>query len=370
MKKSTPTRMVVFGLCTLAAIWIGINTVSLIKVEGDESVVRQHWKDGVVEEVYRDGTHFFVGWFWDTYKYDIGTQKITFDDQATNTDAEYPAIKLNVGEGGGQSVWIPMSVNYRIGHELTDEGVKFTPSKLVALHKDGLRKTYESVILKRTIIEVVNKIARPKEALEIYSGKGYNLFVAEIQEALTKHEIFRKRGIFIENVIVYNVNLSPKYEAEIEAKQLAIQKALREQEERKAADQRALRAKSEAQAEVETRTQKAEAAKQERIKAAEAEKAEQVLAAEGKAESDVLKAKGVLAIGKAEAEVQELKREALYAGVSGERRAQVEIATAQAEKLRGIFDGVKIVPEGTILNISDGQGMNNNSLKLTVPAEG
>ena len=352
----------------ILVLWIGLAAIGVEKVEGDEAYVRQHWKDGVVNDIYRDGTHFYPGWFWDVYRYDIGTQKITFDSDPRNEGAEYSSIKVNVGEGGGQSAWIPLSVNYRIGHVLTDAGASFSAEKIVALHKDGLRENYESVILKRTIVEVVNRIARPREALEIYSGKGFNDFVQEVEDALLNHEVFKKRGILIENVIVYNVNLNPEYEKEIENKQLAIQKALREKEERKAADERALRVKSEAQAEVESRTQKAEAAKAERVKAAEAGKAEQVLAAEAKREADMLKAEGVLAIGKAEAEVDALKREALYAGPSGAWRAQVEIATAQAEKLKGIFSGTSIVPAETILNLSSNTST-SSPLRLTIPAK-
>lgn len=59
-------------------------------------------------------------------------------------------------------------------------------------------------------------------------------------------------------------------------------------------------------------------------------------------------ASGVLAVGKAQAEVDMLKREALYGGSSGAWRARVQIAELQAEKLAGLLKGVKVVPEKTV----------------------
>jgi len=322
-------------IIAVIVLWAVVGTIGVVKVEGNEAVVRQNIFKGVVPDVWLSGTHFYLGWIWDVYKYDIGTQKITFDDKNRNKDAEYDRVNVNVGENGGQSAWISLSVNYRIGFDSTEAGKdgegnsvyspKFSPAKLVALHKDGLQNTYESVILKRTIIEVINKVARPQQALVIYSGAGYNQFVEDVKEQLENHPVFRQRGIFIENVVVYNVELNPKYEAEIEAKQLAMQTKLRKMEETKAAEEEAKRVFAASQAEVEARTQKAEAQKIERIKAAEAEKAEQVLMAEGKRDSDLAKAAGVIALGEAEAQVAALKRDAMYAGESGKRRAEVKL---------------------------------------------
>jgi len=344
-------RIKTYFIMTVACIALFIvgKTVGIERIEGNQAVVLQHLTKGVIEEVWLSGTKFYWGWELDPYKYDIGTQKITFAPKV-NESAEYDRIKVNLGENGGQSAWISVSVNYRIGWETTESGSpKFSPHKLVSLHKDGLQKTYEDVILKRTIVEVINKVARPQKALSIYSGTGFVQFVEDVEVALKNHPVFEERGIFIENVIVYQVELDPKYEAEIEAKQFAIQNTLKKIEETKAAEEEARRVFAASQAEVEARTQKAEAQKIERIKSAEAEKREQVLKAEGQRDSDLAKASGILAVGKAEAEVDALKRESLYAGPSGAWRAKVEIATKQAEKLKGMFQGVQIVPEKTIL---------------------
>lgn len=179
------------GILVAAAMLIGVE-----KIEGNEAAVRQHWKKGVVNQVWRDGTHFYWGWFWDIYKYNIGTQKMTFDLQNTNKDAEYSCILVNVGENGGQAACISVSVNYRVGWD----GTTFNPDKLVALHKDGLggkAETYKTVVLKRTVVDVVNQVARPRTALEIYSGKGFVEFKEAIDQTLREHPVFKQRGIYI-----------------------------------------------------------------------------------------------------------------------------------------------------------------------------
>ena len=361
-------KLIATGIGLLLFVFIGFQTISILKVEGNEAVVRQHLTKGVVEEVWRDGTHFFCGWFWDTYKYNVGTQKVTFDTKAPdahtgfpgNPEAEYERIVIDVGENGGQKVYIAMSVNYRIGHDTDTVGTPvFSPSKLVKLHKDGIGQNYESVLLKRTIVDVVNQLARPRQALEIYSGEGYVRFANALDEALKAHPAFQERGIYVENTILYKVYLDTAYEQEIAAKQLAIQQTLRKQEETKAAEQEARRAFAESQAQVERRRQEAESKKIEQVKAAEARKEQEVLAAEaekqkrileaeGDRDANLARASGVLAVGTAEAQVDALKREALYGGPSGAWRARVQIADLQAKKLHGLLIGVNVVPEKTV----------------------
>ena len=145
---------------------------------------------------------------------------------------------------------------------------------------------------------------------------------------------------------------------------MAGQQKLRKQEETIAAQEEAKRIFAMSQAEVEKARQEAESKKIGVVKEAEAqaeqeilkagaEKQKRVLEAEGERDANLAKASGVLALGEAEAEVQALKRESLYAGDSGAWRAKVEIATAQAEKMKNLFQGVQIVPEKTILRVGE-----------------
>ncbi len=364
--------IIVFGIIGL---WLVGHMVGIEKVEGDEAVVLQHWKKGILPEVWGPGTHFYWGWELDTYKYDIGTQKVTFDE---GHGSEFGRIQVNVGENGGQAVAIAMSVNYRLGWDDSPAGPVFDPQRLIKIHKDGIGKTYEDVIVRRTIVDVVNEIARPYNALSIYSGKGFVEFKNKVEEELKNHPVFKERGIYVENTIIYKVFLDPGYEAEIAGKQLAIQQTLRKIEETKASQEEAKRAFAEAQATVEVTRQRAEAQKimtiknaeaenEKAILAAQAEKQKIVLEAEGDRDANLAKASGKLAVGKAEAEVEQLKRDAMYSGESGARRASVEIAVAQAEKAAGLLKGVAVVPEKTILTTAKDLGLVVNPSDNTQP---
>jgi hypothetical protein len=234
---------------------------------------------------------------------------------------------------------------------------------------------YQGIVLKRIAIGVVNDVARPKEVLDIFSGDGFIDLKNAIQKQLMENTELKDHGILVTNVTVYNVDLDEKYEAEIAAKQLAIQSALRKTEEEKAARKEAEKVKAEVQATIEKRTGEAEAKKIEVTKAAEAQKQQTVLEAEAakqrvvlaaeaekeqlrnKGEGDklmqVAQAEGARALGLAQAEVEKAKRDAMYEGIAGERRATVEIARAQAEKLMGLLSGVKVIPENAYVALMD-----------------
>lgn len=374
------TKLILILVLSVFAIVFIIKTVSFVTVQGHEAVVRQDIVKGVLNDVWLSGTKIYSGWTTQIFNYDIGTQKITFDYQHGNPDAEYPPILVEIGENGGQKAWICLSVNYRIGWGIVDGVPMFDEASIVRLHKDGLKDDYESVILKRTIQDVINETARPKTALEIYSGKGFVGFGDEVDLKLRAHPVFKARGIYIENTILYKVSLGDQYEAEIAGKQLAGQQKLRKQEETIAAQEEAKRIFAMSQAEVEKARQEAESKKIRVVKEAEAqadqevlkagaEKQKRVLEAEGERDANLAKASGVLALGEAEATVQALKRESLYAGESGAWRARVEIATAQAEKMSGLFRGVQIVPERTILRAGEATGTIATGLTLEMDSE-
>lgn len=354
MNSKTSLKLTIGGIAVFIALIALIMTVGVMKLEGNQAGIRQDWKKGVLDEVWRDGTHFYLGWTTDVYEYDVGTQKVTFDDD--NPDAEYSRIIVNVGENGGQEARIAISANYRVGWESQNGVPVFSPQKLLRLHKNGIGKTYESVILKRTIIDVVNKIARPQQALAIYSGKGFVEFVELVDEALKAHKVFQENGIFIENTIVYKVYLDPAYEKEIAAKVLAEQTKLKKIEQTKSAEEEARRQFALSQADVEKRTQDAEAKKIESVKAAEA-----------LMESDKLEAVGKLALGEAEAKVLAMKRDAMYLGESGKRRAMVEIEIAKAKIYRGMLDGVTVLTDKSIARLGETSGV--TSTNMTVPLD-
>ena len=370
------------GLVAIVLFFIVVpilfHTFSWVKVEGNQAIVRQDLFKGVMNDVWTSGTKLYCGWTTDIHPYNIGTQKCTFasknpKSKLYNIEAEYPEIEVNCGENGGQKVYIAISMNYRVGWDTDKNGAPIlSPTKLIKLHMEGIGKTYETVVINRTIIDTVNTLARPKEALTIYSGQGFVDFKDKIETELQKSPILRDRGIYVENVIVYGVGLDPEYEKEIEAKQLAVQTTLRKQQETKAAEEEARRIFAESQSTVEKQKQDSEAAKIMQIKQAEADKQKIILNAEADNEKEILQARakkqkqtleaeglrdanlalasGILAKGQAEATVEQLKKDAMYSGEAGARRAQVEIATATAERLAGVLKGVSIIPERTILS--------------------
>ena len=350
-------KLIIAGSGFVVGLIILWNLLAVIKIEGNEIAVIQDWQKGVLEKTLLSGTHFYQNWAWDIYKYDIGTQKITFDS-FDNKDAEWPSIPVEVGENGGQKAQVSISCNYHLN-----------PTKVVSVHKSGIGKNYESVVLKREIVDTVNEIARPHaSALELYSGTGFVKFKNDVDEALKNNVFLKEKGIDIENTIIYQVHLDPAYEAEIAGKQIAQQQKLRKQEETKAAEEEAKRIFAMSQANVEKVRQEAEAQKIIVIKEAEAQAAQQVLQAdaekkkrvalaEGERDANLALASGIQAVGRAEAEVAQLKSQALYAGEAGAKRASVEIATKQAELVKGMLQGVTVLPASTIAQLGKTIGL-------------
>ena len=352
-------KRLVSGVISLVILFlIAWNFFAAIKIEGNQIAVIQDWKKGVLPQTLVSGTHFYNNMAWDIYVYDIGTQKITFDSSTQNKDAEWPSIPVEIGENGGQKAQVSVSCNYRLD-----------PEKVVLIHKAGIGKTYESVILKREIVDTVNEIARPHaSALDLYSGAGFVRFKNDVDTALKENLFLKEKGIDIENTIIYQVHLDPAYESEIAGKQIAQQQKLRKQEETKAAEEEAKRIFAMSQANVEKVRQEAEANKIVTIKNAEAQAEQQVLQAdaekrkrialaEGERDANLALASGILAVGEAEAKVAELKSQALYAGEAGAKRAQVEIATKQAEIVKGILQGVSVIPEKALIQIGKTAGV-------------
>jgi len=351
----------------------------IVNVEGYEVGVVHKWRTGVQDEPLRDGLH--IVWFGNVHKINIGTQKISFakqlpqDQQGVDTaDNEFPEIEVACGKDGGQKARIILTAVYHLD-----------PIKAVKLYKDNLHKTYRYTIMKRTIIDVVNRLARPKEALEIYSGEGFNTLRDEIDDGVKTHPVMIERGINIENATLYDVELDPDYEMQIELKQLAKQEKLRAQEQALAAMEEAKKEKAQQQIMVEQRRAEADAKKIEVVLNAEAEKAQVVLNAEAEkaqvtlaAEAEkerarlsgegeklrmVAQAEGERALGLAQAEVEDAKKKAMYDGEAGLRRAQVTVATALAEKLKGLLSGVKVIPKDAFVALMQEGG--NIPLALT-----
>lgn len=349
------TKFLIWGVVGFVVLSILFsNIVGIVKIEGNEVAVIQDWSKGILDKTLVTGTHFYNNVAWDVYKYDIGTQKITFDSNPNNRDAEWESIPVEVGENGGQKAMVVLSCNYRLN-----------PSKIISIHKEGIGRNYESVVLKREIVDVVNEISRPnRSVLDIYSGKGFVDFKNSVDKALRDSEFLKNKGLDIENTIIYGVRLDPKYEEEIAGKQIAQQQALRKQEETKAAQEEAKRIFAFSQAQVEKVRQEAEAQKivvvtkahadaEQQVLQAEGEKKKRILEAEGERDANLAKALGLIAVGEAEAKVITLKTNALYVGEPGERRAKVEVAAQKAAMMKELLNHITVLPEKTFAKIGE-----------------
>lgn len=354
-KKNVVICSVVGVILTLVIILV--HSIGIRVVEGNEAYIRQDLITGLEKkEVWRAGTHVYVPFLTPgLYKYNLGIQKCSFSNGKFGNDKpDYPAIEVAVGENGGQKVWVTMSINYKIAHKVNKSGLAiFDEDLLMNMHKNGLQTNYEDQIVKRTASDVVNSIARPLNAYDIYSGKGFVAFQKKVQEELTNHPMFKANGIVVENVIIPKVNLERNVESKISEKVAATQQAEAEKQKAIAATEAAKRVKQEAQAQVEKTRAIAEAAKITTVLKAQAQAEEQVLAAEADRKAKEQQAIGDLALGRAEAKVADLKRNAQYAGISGARKARVEIAEAQAKAYASIVNRFNVVPENTLLNIGN-----------------
>ena len=328
-------------------------------IEGFETGVVYKWKGGILDDPLDPGLRWVL--FGKINKLDIGKNKLTFADEngikTLNSRMDIPEndfvpIEVKCGKDGGQLTLIHISVLYSVKKD-----------SAVSLWKEGVGRTYRYVILKRAVINAVNGTARIREALDIYSGTGFNELQNDIEKDLIADENLAYFNIL--QVTIYQIRLDEDYEAEIEEKQLAKQEKLRAAEEALAAKEEAKKTKAEAQVMIEEETADADASKievvlaaearnEKRILEAEAIKQEKALAGVGEKMKKLAEAEGVRALGLAEAEVEDAKKIAKYDGESGKHRAAVDVAQILQEKLNGLFNNTKIVPEDALVAISDG----------------
>lgn len=320
-------------------------------IKPHEVGVVHKWWGGVQKDTLSNGFKWTL--LGKIHKIPVGQEKLTFSEaeisrgsEDMGSGSEFSAIEVNCGDNGGQSAWIHISVLYNV-----------KPAAAVDLWNDGIAKTYKYVVLKRAIINAVNKNARPKEALEIYSGIGFNDLQANIKTTLEGDEV--SEYFDINKVTIYQIRLNPAYESEIAAKQLAKQTKLKAIEQAAAAEEKALQAKATAQVMVEEQRAIANAAKVTKVKKAEGERNSRILDAqagmremelegEGIRDEKISQAKGDLKYGLAEAKVEDALKKAMYEDSAGVRRATVEITEALADKLKGMLAGVEVLSDGAL----------------------
>jgi regulator of protease activity HflC (stomatin/prohibitin superfamily) len=352
-------KTILGGIVFFALLVVTLLLINWETVRGYEIGVKETWGEGVIEEPLQPGVH----WMWPAYsqkiyKYPVNQQVFVMNDNKEDFAEGRDADAYEVQSADQQTMWISLTVQWRID-----------PLKVVSLHKT-VRDAMEERLIRPEVMLTVKNAATERTALTAYSGAGLVALQTEIEGKLRDEDgELRTRGIIVDTFVIERIKLDPQYTDEIKAKQVAIQRTLRNQEEEKAAVAAAAKAKAEAQADYEKQVVEAERDKQKGILEAEkeaeqmvlaaeaekrkielqaeAEKAKRVLEAEGLKEADILRSVGILAVGEAEAEATQLKM-AAYA-TSG---ADAYVTMQVAESMKGAYAGVKgWVPENMTIDV-------------------
>ena len=368
--------LIIGGIASVALLIFTVMTFSWTTVDGNERVVVQDWKSGIQKEVLSSGTHFYAPMTTKHFKYNVGVGKLILGSQEVygRENVDFPALTVTVGGNGKeQPAGFSVTLQYRLN-----------PTNLLELH-NSVQGDYEALLIKPALSRIISDASTKKEVLDFYSGQGRVDLQNEIERAITDEDSLKKVGIVVETFVIDDISLDQSYVDEIRGRQLATQKRLRAVEETKAAEEDAKKAQAEGQAEKFRRIVKAEAEKEEKIRAAEAKAKEIELnaAAQAKqvelasaadkikvmnaAEADRFRkeqdAAGVLALGMAQAKVEEERKKSKYDGEAGARQASIEIEQAKTDRFKNV--AIKgVVTEKTMMMITDGENLNKPSIMI------
>ena len=353
----SPIKLIVSGIVLLVMLVMAFMAIKVVTIEGNQLGVMETWSGGVDTNILQPKTYFLVpGWSKTVYPYDASSQVFVMNDTPMAAEGKHAKGRDKdaylVQSQEGQDMHISLNLRWRLD-----------PVKLVSIHRT-VRMSVEEKIIRPVVMRVVKDESTRLKAIDAYSGEGLVKLQTSIQAALTgqgEGAELKERGITVENFVIEGIRLDEKYIDEIKGKQLATQKTLRAVEEQKAAEAKALVAKSEAQAEYNTKLVgqmllatnmviNAQAENEKMIIAAKAMQQQLTLEAEGKKAAMISIAEGTLAIGKAEATATELKLKA-WSGAGPDAYRQVEVARAMASGFQNIQG---YLPEKVTINTLSG----------------
>ena len=348
-------KLIVIGIAVLIIAIIGITSVSMVTVHGNEVGVKETWSGGVNTNVFSPKT-YWLSLNEKMYTYDVSSQVFVMNDKENHTEgtkgrATPDAYKVPSAEG--QTMTISLILRYHID-----------PTQIVQLHK-SVRNNIEEKMIRPAVMRVVKDEATQMKAVDAYSGPGLALLQKKIQDALsggaeeeTAGKELRRQGIVVENFVIEHIELDPEYISQIKAKQVAQQKQLALAEQQKAETAQSLVASATAMADFNKKLVEsqqvatnlviqAQAENEKLVIAATAQARQQVIAAKAAAEANIAQAEasmktqqleadgkkaamiavaeGTMAQGKAEAVAKELMLKA-YAVPGSENWVKVEVA--------------------------------------------
>jgi regulator of protease activity HflC (stomatin/prohibitin superfamily) len=308
------------GIARLATIGIILAIVAVaamcsIKwetVKGNELGIKETFSGGVQTNVLQPKTYFLWRGFEDIIQYDASSQVYDLKDY------KVPSVE-------GQTLTIDLSLRWHLD-----------PERLVNVHKT-LRENISKKVIESAVQRIVKDEATRLRAADAYSGTNLVQLQKTIQDDLLRPESeIRSRGVVVENFVIKHIDLDPNYIDVIKRKQIATQEQAAAIEEQKAAEAKALVAKSTAMADMNTKVVeaerdakvqvlKAQADNEKAILVAKGEQQKLILDGEGKMQAAINEAKGIEALGRAKAEAQKLQLMA-YDVAGADAYVKVEVA--------------------------------------------
>ncbi len=346
-------NLVIAAISVVFLFLLGWAILDISTVEGNQIGVKETWSDGVIDEPFHPKTYIlFPGFTQEIFTYDLSSQVYVMNDLPSSVEFAQGRERDSylVQSREGQDMHISMNVRWRLD-----------PKHIIDLHKT-VREDFEEKLIRPVLMRVVKDEATTFEAIKAYSGQG----LVDLQTSILKRLVgapdnpseLANRGIIVENFVIEGIRLDDEYIGQIKARQVAVQKELRANQEQQAALAEAEKVKAEALADKNRQVVAAERDKEVGILAAEksarvmvvdaeAKKEREVLAAEAEKEASVLRAEAIVAIGEAEAKAKKLALSA-WSVEGADNFVRIEVADRIARAF-GNIDGY--IPESMDISV-------------------
>lgn len=215
-----PVKLIAMGVTLLVALVLMTALFSLHTVPGNMVGVKETFTGGVEPEPLPARTYFIFRPTETIYDYPLSLQVFVMNDR-TESEGEQGEGRENdsylVQSSDQQDMRISLQVQWRID-----------PAHVVEIHKTVRDQIGERLLRPVVMLEVKNA-ATKRTAIDAYSGDGLVKLQGDIWARLSDPDgELRRRGLFVENFVIEHIGLNPKYTEEITARQIAIQKTLKE----------------------------------------------------------------------------------------------------------------------------------------------